>query len=225
MALVARSKVEITQTRASEPLHFDSDAIVAGADPQVRDRALDFHWRVPKEAATKTGWRASGNLQYDRAVRSVMAALVLAHRASEGWVSYSRRRKWYVGRGRYRSLPYTYNRIIRIVKEFHALGLIDEERAQPGDNKRTGLQSRLRATAKLIQAFEGVHFAYDPIETVRLKAVDGQLLDYVETDQFAAADVRSKASTRRFLTLGLPCLANASPTETITWRFADQSFA
>ena len=50
------------------------------------DRPLDFHWRVPKEAAARAGWSPSGDEQYDRAARSVMAALVLASRAGQAWV-------------------------------------------------------------------------------------------------------------------------------------------
>ena len=63
-------------------------------------------------------------------------------------------------------MPYRYTRIIKIIDEFLALGLIDEERASPGDNWRTGRQSRMRATPLLVVAFDGIRPSYDVIETI-----------------------------------------------------------
>lgn len=158
------------------------DIVVAG-----RDRPLDFHWRVPTAAAARTGWQASGDRQTDAAMLSVMAALVLAGRAGE-WVSYSRRREWYRGAGRYHGLAYTYDRILGAVDELLALGLVEEQRARPGDHRRTQRQSRMRATDKLLTAFSGIALEHKLHETIRLRDERGDLVDYRDT----AATVRMR---------------------------------
>ena len=160
----------------------------AAADDIVihgRDRPLDFHWWVPKAAVARTGWQVSGDRRYDDAARSMMAAVVLAGRAGE-WVSYSRRREWYLTGRRYHGTAYSYDRIINIVDELLALGLIEEERARPGDHRRTQRQSRMRATEKLIEAFAGVAFEYRVRETIRMRDKNGDLVDYRETAKTAA---------------------------------------
>lgn len=158
-----------------QALDAADDIVVAG-----RDRPLDFHWRVPKAAAARTGWNGSGDRQYDTAMRSIMAALVLAGRVGE-WVSYSRRREWYRDERRYQGLSYTYARIVAAVDELLALGLIEEERARPGDHRRTCRQSRMRATEKLIEAFAGISFEHKIHETIRLRDERGDLVDYKDT--------------------------------------------
>jgi hypothetical protein len=163
-----------------QALDAADDIVVAG-----RDRPLDFHWRVPASAASRTGWLATGDRQADQAVLSIMAAAVLAGRAGE-WVSYSRRREWYRGAGRYEGLAYTYDRIVAAVDELLALGLIEEERARPGDHRRTQRQSRIRATDNLIEAFAGIGFEHRIHETIRLRDERGDLIDYKDTAQTVA---------------------------------------
>ncbi len=165
-----------------QALDAADDIVVAG-----RDRPLDFHWRVPTAAAARTGWQSTGDRQSDQAVLSMMAALVLAGRADE-WVSYSRRREWYRGAGRYEGLAYTYDRIIAAVDELLALGLIEEQRARPGDHRRTQRQSRMRATEKLLDAFAGVRLEHKLHETIRLRDKRGDLIDYRDT----AATIRMR---------------------------------
>lgn len=165
-----------------QALDAADDIVVAG-----RDRPLDFHWRVPVAAAARTGWQPSGDRPADQAMSSIMAALVLAGRADE-WVSYSRRREWYRGAGRYQGLAYTYDRILAAVDELLALGLIEEQRARPGDHRRTQRQSRMRATEKLLDAFSGVGFEHRIHETIRLRDKRGDLVDYKDT----AATIRMR---------------------------------
>jgi len=172
------------------PAHLIADIkrAQAAADDIVvpgRDRPLDFHWRVPKAAAARTGWNGSGDRDFDEAMRSIMAASVLAGRAEE-WVSYSRRRQWYRGPRRYQGTAYTYDRITSAVDELLQLGLIEDERARPGDHRRTGRQSRMRATPKLIEAFAGITFEFDVRETLRMRDVNGDPVDYRDTAKTAA---------------------------------------
>ena len=87
------------------------------------------------------------------------------------------------GARHYQGLPYSYDRITKIVDQLASLRLIDEQRALPGDHLRTGRQSRLRATSMLVDAFEAVHFQYDPVELIRLRNETGRLVDYADTDQ------------------------------------------
>ena len=165
----------------------------APSEPARRDRPLDFHWRVPKAAAARTGWTASGDRDNDRAMRSAMAALVLARRAGEGWVSYSRRRTFYSGKARYEGTPYTYDRVMEIVEALLALGLIEEERALPGDHRRTGRQSRMKATDHLVAAFAGCAFEHSMTEVIRLRDRNGHLVGYADTN--ATRRMRSEIET------------------------------
>lgn len=173
--------LHVTANRALVATYVPPEPL-ASVEPARRDRPLDFHWRVPADAAAAAGIEASGDRLLDRAARSMMAALVLAFSDNEGWVSYSRRRTWYQGQGRYQGLAYTYDRIIRIVDQLLELGLVEEQRALPGDHRRTQLQSRLRATPKLVEAFAGVRFEHDAFDPIRLRNERGEQIDYSDTD-------------------------------------------
>jgi hypothetical protein len=152
-------------------------------DPRERDRPLTFHWtsiadwtRLPElpwsSAKGKRGkcWNA--------ALNSILTEAVLAH--DEGrWVSYSRRKEFYAGLTRYHGTAYTFATVTSVIAELVRLGLVEEERASPGQR---GWQSRFRATPKLIQAFRGASFKYQLQGLIRLKDEDGQLIDYRDTD-------------------------------------------
>jgi hypothetical protein len=176
MEVAAHIIADIEQAQA------EADGIVIPG----RDRPLDFHWRVPATAAARTGWKVSGDRDFDQAMRSIMAALVLAGRAEE-WISYSRRREWYSTGVHYQGTAYTFDRIIGAVDELLCLGLVEEERARPGDHlraqrqSRQSRQSRMRATPKLIDAFAGVSLEYDVRETLRMRDANGDPVAYRET--------------------------------------------
>lgn len=190
--LEKKNRFFLTRRRASLVVMIDlPDDIVEqllaeeppeGAVSAHADRPLDYHWSVSADAAARTGWKASGDRLYDGSMRAIMAAAVLAGRAGD-WVSYSRRKSWYKAKARYQGLAYSYARIIGCVDELLSLGLIEEERARPGDHIRTGRQSRFRATQKLLDSFAGERFQYDSHEVIRLRDSRGDLVDYRETAQ------------------------------------------
>lgn len=144
-----------------------------------RDRPLTFHWKVDREAVARTGYQLIGVDDDDRCMRSMMADLVLAGRAGE-CVSYSRNSNYYRDPGRYCGISYAYGRIKICVEILLQLGLIEDERAKPGDHLRTQRQSRMRATEKLLDAFADVAFEFDPLEIIRLRDVNGRLVGYDE---------------------------------------------
>lgn len=182
-----QSEVDASLDQPLNDEYWASDTKVAGSNsrqPQEFDRPLDFHWTSDRAALDRTGWQPTGNKLYDRCVRSILTAVALAGQAAdEGWVSYSRRREWYTGKQRYQGLPYSYLRIRRAVDELCSKGLIEEIRARSGDHRRTGRQSRIRATSCLLNAFAGATFEYAAVEIIRLRDGDGNLMEYRETLQ------------------------------------------
>lgn len=148
------------------------------ARPGDRDRPLGFDWKVDKEAVARTGYVESGDKDDDRAMMSIMTQLVRAGRAGE-WVSYSRSRDFYRAPRRYVGIPYIYARILRCVEVLLQLGLIEEQRVKPGSHNER--QSRMRATEKLIAAFEGAVLVFQPAETIRLRDDEGRPAGYDET--------------------------------------------
>lgn len=159
------------------------DAVRAANDDVAqtmdRDRPLGFDWRVDDRSCIKAGFEPSGDKDFDRCVKAIMAQLVRAGRVGE-WVSYSRNRNFYRAATRYFGLPYNLKFIVLIVDLLLQLGLIEEERAKRGDHKTTKRQSRMRATQKLLLAFSDSVFTFDPIETIRLRDADGNLKGYEE---------------------------------------------
>jgi len=179
------SEVEASFDHVLGGVSWTPDSKRAGSNcrpPQAFDRPLDFHWTTDCAALDRTGWQPTGDRLYDLCVRSILTAVALAAQAGdEGWVSFSRRKTWYTGKARYQGLPYSYVRITRAVNELRAAGLIEEIRACSGDHMRTGRQSRIRATSRLLDAFAGVTFEYAPVEIIRRRDVDGNLEQYRET--------------------------------------------
>ncbi len=86
----------------------------------------------------------------------------------EQFLSYARKKEWWTGQERYGGTAYTYRTVLWAVDDLDARGLIEHDRAPPG---RIGLQSALRASPALFGAVSAplIAFAYDPIETIRLK--------------------------------------------------------
>jgi len=153
-----------------------------------RDRALDFHWRVPDGILSAAGIPDTPDRRYDQARRSVLAALCIAAdeecNDDQRWVSYSRRKAFYAGQARYQGVAYSYERVLRAVDELGALGLLEEDRASPGDHLTTKRQSRIRAKPDLIHAYRDAPFEY---ETRRcrliLKDEAGDVVGYDPTRQ------------------------------------------
>ena len=64
------------------------------------------------------------------------------------WISYSRRPEFYTDRGRYRPANYTYAKVVPAVDQLAASGLLEHEKAFPG---QLGWQSRFKASPELIK--------------------------------------------------------------------------
>jgi hypothetical protein len=124
--------------------------------------------------------------------RSSKKMIALNHLACEAviaaangrWLSFSRSRDHYARIGqRYHGAAYTYAHIVQTVDELVRAGLLEEERARPGDHLRTGLQSRVRATPALIAVLKQAPLEYSMWEPIRLRNVCGELIQYPETQR------------------------------------------
>ncbi|SFG81355.1 hypothetical protein [Methylobacterium gossipiicola] len=153
-----------------------------------RDRALDFHWRVPEGILASAGVPACPDRKHDAARRSILAAVCIAADTAPGegaWISYSRRRAFYANQSRYQGLAYSYDRVLRVVDELLDLGLIEEMRASPGAHLLPNArQSRIRATPDLIHAYRDAPFEYETKRSrLILKDEAGDVIGYDPTRQ------------------------------------------
>jgi hypothetical protein len=146
------------------------------AEPDF-DWPLTFHWRgITPDQINVVGLPATGSSKRIAARCSILTDLVLARQAGDRWVSYSRRRDHYSAGQRYRGTAYTYRSVVGTVSQLSDRELIEEQRARPGTR---GWQSRMRATDRLVLGLGALAgLTYDPVETVRLKNANGQLVDY-----------------------------------------------
>lgn len=148
----------------------------------VHDFPLDFHWKTNPEFVSRAGVSLTGHRKSVMAISSIMTSVVLAAAAQAGgWVSYSRNRDfYYAGQARYEGTAFTYDRILAAIEELKRLDLIEEERAAqcPGGS---GWQSRIRATDKLVYAFQGAEFEPVIHSVLRMKNDAGRLVDYTNT--------------------------------------------
>jgi hypothetical protein len=140
-----------------------------------RDKRLSFHWQA-EDDVFKAPFRSSGDRAEDALRNSILSAAVLAFESGERWVSYSRRRGFYVAR--YSGTPLIYDRITRAIEWALSEGLIEEERARPGDHLLTGRQSRFRAMSWLVEAYRGTQLRHNVHELIRLRDEFGRLIPY-----------------------------------------------
>ncbi|MCJ2137326.1 helix-turn-helix domain-containing protein [Methylobacterium sp. J-026] len=147
--------------------------------PAERDRPLTFHWR-PRTGETLNSSVFTSMQGTDREIsrQHIIAEAMLAHEEGR-YVSYSRRKAFYTGRRRYHGTAFTYTNVLSCVEELLRQGLIEEERASPGN---LGWQSRFRASTKLAEACSDVEFHHKLIGLIFLKDADGNLVDYQDTD-------------------------------------------
>jgi hypothetical protein len=146
-----------------------------------RDKTLSFHWKVDKDLLNRIVPSVSKK-NYDRSLNSILTEAVLAYEGGQKWVSYSRRKEFYSDRRRYCGTAYTYTNVIQAVETASRLGLIEDERAIPGDHLRTGLQSRLRAQPALVEAYREARPEFETHEVIRLRNADKELIPYRDTD-------------------------------------------
>ena len=146
-----------------------------------RDRPLCFHWKaLDNDWIRSLDLPRARNRQHAEARSSVLLEALIAHLAAPGqWISYSRRKEWWTSGRRYRGASYTYMTVPAAVDELATLGLLEHDRKPPGN---LGWQSRFRATSKLLKRARIPIVIYDPVELIRLKDHDGELIDYQETN-------------------------------------------
>ena len=145
----------------------------------ISDRPLKFEWSVSADVLARAGWQGGRPQPVIAALAAVLGEAALAG-AEERWVSYSRRRAFYVGQQRYRGRAFTYALVTRAVQEAGERGWIDEERASPGQR---GWQSRFRARPALLSLIgdEPVEFRLHGL--IRLKDNHGRLMPFRDTDR------------------------------------------
>lgn len=145
-----------------------------------RDKPLSFHWRAKeRDFLEKVTPPKNFTKRQRRAWESVLLDSVLEGLGEGRWLSYSRRKSFYSGLGRYQGTDYAYSTVPPVVDYLGAIGAIEHEKADPG---QLGWQSRFRATSSLLGAVDLPPVTYDPFELIRLKK-GKRLLDYRDTDK------------------------------------------
>ena len=172
-----------------------------------RDWPLSFHWTgIDETHLVKAGIPISGRTALRGARCSLVAELLIAAGSGRSWVSYARRPAYYACRRRYHGAAFTCRNMLRLVDELGSLGLINEDRACPG---RLGWQSRIAASPVLLDRFSKVPpLAFDPVEVMRLKNAEGELIDYADTEETRRGRRRIQELNGAFASvrIGLPWL-------------------
>lgn len=175
-------------------------------------RALDFHWRVPDDLVAAASLPKFSRSKINRAMASVLAALALAADSDRPYVSYSRSRDFYTAQGRYEGTDYTYASVLQAVDELGRLGLIEEIRSKPGAHLTHGMQSRMRASDRLVEILAG-----QPVEYLGsrcplvLKDADGSRIDYEDTPETRRLTREIGGLNRYLNTFSVDISALASP--------------
>ena len=150
--------------------------------PIERDRPLTFRWRPrTKELLGPSTFTPMLSVGREIARQRIIAEAMLAHEEGR-FVSYSRRKAFYTDRRRYNGAAFTYTNVISVVEDLLRQGLIEEERASPG---QLGWQSRFRASPKLAEVCAEAEFRHELIGLIQLKDTYGNLVDYSDTDATA----------------------------------------
>jgi hypothetical protein len=147
-----------------------------------RDFPLSFHWQVVDDDwMTLLGLPPPRNRRYAEARASVLLEALIGNLIAPGlWISYSRRKEWWSTGRRYRGSSYSYATVPAAVDELADFGFLEHDRKPSGN---LGWQSRFRATPKLLRAVKNIPtVVYDPVELIRLKDHDGELIDYRDTN-------------------------------------------
>ncbi|MDA1023269.1 MAG: hypothetical protein O2817_08005 [Proteobacteria bacterium] len=143
-----------------------------------RDKPLSFNWRAKDDVFLNAIPPPKDLTKRQRRVwASIILDAVLEGLGQGRWISYSRRESFYSGLVRYHGTDYAFSTVPPIVDLLEAVGLIEHEKACPGN---LGWQSRFQATPKLLQAVTLPLVTFDPLELVRLK-IDKRLVDYRDT--------------------------------------------
>ena len=143
-----------------------------------RDKPLSFHWRAESDVFLNA-IPPSVDLseRQRRAWSSIILDAILEGLGKGRWISYSRRKSFYSGLGRYHGTDYAYSTVPPIVDRLAADGFVEHEKARPGD---MGNQSRFRAAPWLVETVTLPLVTHDPLELVRLKK-EKRLVNYRDT--------------------------------------------
>ena len=109
------------------------------------------------------------------------------------YLGYSRPPRDYSGSTRLGQLFLGYRPTIRVVDGLESLGYLDNHRGFYDQGRKTGFQSRMRATPKLIDLIENYSVApsmisLDNDQLIILRDVDKEAIDYEETDETSAME-------------------------------------
>jgi hypothetical protein len=149
-----------------------------------RDHPLTCHWHpIDLEAydALRLPHAASKAAAITRA-QIVTEAFIVGRANPNVWISYSRRKEWYVKRQRYWPATFSYLAVTRSIDQLAAIGLLEHQKMPPFS---FGWQSRFRASPALIQVLGLAPLAvvHDPREMVILRDADGNLIDYSDSER------------------------------------------
>ncbi len=155
---------------------------VESLDKPERDHFLSFSWKVEEDFIQAIGVPLQKKKGRNAAFNSILTEAVIANEIGRA-VSYSRRKAFYASVGGYYAPNYTYSTILPAIEELQALGLIEEDRALPGDHIRTERQSRYSATPELLERWRAGAASFNLYGLVRLKDEDGNLIPFKDTDE------------------------------------------
>jgi hypothetical protein len=148
------------------------------------DHPLNCHWRpVRPDAYDRLGLPPARSEAAALARAQILTeAFVIGRSDPRAWLSYSRRRQFYTARrGRYWPPTYTFDFVVTAIDQLADLGLLDHERMPRGN---LGRQSRFKAAAELMRLLnDPPRFKHDPTERIILRAKDGSLADYKESER------------------------------------------
>lgn len=141
-AILPFRRVGLGSAAHVDELEFDQFSDAVGFE---RDLPLSFRWRAEGNSIACLGLPAARNDHYEIARNAVLTEAMLADEIHR-WVSFSRRKAFYVGRHRYHGAAFKYYTVLAAVADAVKASLLEEERALPGSR---GRQSRFHATPLL----------------------------------------------------------------------------
>jgi hypothetical protein len=157
----------------------DKDEIDSLFSPfgEERDLPLTFSEHLPESVIADLGLPSARSTRHGDARNRLLARAVLASQRNL-WVSFSRRRQFYVGRDRYYGETFRYDTVLSAVADGVNAGFIEEDRALPG---LRGRQSRFRATPLLCELLSGCPIGSELHECIWLRDHRRRLVNYADT--------------------------------------------
>jgi hypothetical protein len=146
-------------------------------DNEERDKSLTMNW-LPAKPDMFDALRLP-RLPRRKAMIARDQILAEALVAGDRWISYSRRKLTYSRPRRYVRSAFTYRSIVPVIDQLAAEGLLDNQRMPSGHR---GFQSRFRASDALLRELERASVIYVPKESIILRDLNGDLIDYRDND-------------------------------------------